>query len=87
MLARLLHLVAEGGVHSYEDLAERLLVSPSLLEAMLAELARLGYLKAVADGCEGRCAGCPVGGCAVATPGRIWVLTEKGSRVAGRPAP
>lgn len=82
MLERLLHLAAEGGVHSYQDLAERLSVSLPLLEAMLADLARLGYLRAVEGGCTAQCTGCPMGGCAVAAPGRIWVLTAKGSRAA-----
>ncbi len=82
MLERLLQLVAEGGVHSYEDLSQRLSISQALLEAMLEDLARLGYLRAVGDGCAGHCTGCSIGSCSVAGSGRLWSLTEKGTRAA-----
>ncbi len=87
MLEKVLQLVAEGGSHSYEDLARQLSVSPPLLDAMLADLVRLGYLRAVNGHCAGQCTGCPLGACAVTAAGRLWVLTEKGSRAAGRPGP
>jgi hypothetical protein len=82
MLDRLLQLVAEGGIHSYEDLSQRLSISQALLEAMLEDLARLGYLRAVGNECAGHCTGCPIGSCSVAGPGRLWSLTEKGARAA-----
>jgi hypothetical protein len=48
---------------------------------MLQDLARMGYLRPVADGCEGQCAGCPLAGtCAIGGPARVWTLTEKGQR-------
>ena len=79
MLERLLSLVGQGGVHSYTDLARQLDVSEDLLEQMLQDLARMGYLRPVADGCEAHCAGCPmVGTCAIGGPTRVWTLTEKG---------
>ena len=81
MLEELLELVAEGGVHSYEDLTQRLSITRPLLEAMLEDLARLGYLRAVGDECGDRCSACPVGSCSVAGPGRLWSLTDKGARV------
>lgn len=84
MLERLLQLVAEGGVHSYEDLTGHLSISQPLLEVMLEDLARLGYLRAVGDGCGGQCAACSMGGCSVAGPARLWSLTEKGVRAAAR---
>jgi hypothetical protein len=84
MLERLLELVAEGGVHSYEDLTRRLSISPALLQAMLEDLARLGYLRAVSDGCSEKCSACSIGRCAVTGPGRLWTLTDKGSRVTAR---
>jgi hypothetical protein len=86
MLESLLQLVAEGGIHSYEDLVRQLSISQPLLEAMLEDLSRLGYLRRVGDGCEGQCTGCAVGGCSVAGPGRIWSLTERGARAAARAA-
>jgi hypothetical protein len=80
MLEQLLQLVARGGAHSYEDLIEYLSTSQPLLEMMLEDLVRLGYLRAVDGGCEGNCAGCSVGGCSVTGPGRLWTLTDKGVR-------
>ena len=82
-LEDLLRLVAEGGVHSYEELAAALSVSLPLLEAMLENLARLGYLRSAEAACGQDCDGCPLGGCSVAGRGRLWVLTEKGARTAG----
>ena len=80
MLERLLTLVGQGGVHSYADLARQLDVSEELLEQMLQDLERMGYLRPVADGCEAHCADCPLGeACAIGGPTRVWTLTEKGS--------
>jgi hypothetical protein len=84
MLEELLKAVAEGGVHSYEDLTRRLSISQPLLVAMLEDLARLGYLRPAGDCCEANCAGCPLGGCSVAGPGHLWSLTEKGAQAASR---
>jgi hypothetical protein len=84
MIENLLQAVAEGGVHSYEELAGRLSISLPLLEMMLEDLGRLGYLRAVHSGCEDGCSHCSVGGCSIAGPGRLWALTEKGAVAAGR---
>ena len=84
MIDQLLRLVAEGGVHSYQDLTSHLAISQPLLEMMLEDLARRGYLRSVGDGCGGHCGGCAAGGCSIAGPARIWTLTEKGSRAAAR---
>jgi hypothetical protein len=82
MLEELLQLVAEGGAHSYEDLAEHLSISQPMLEAMLENLARLDYLRSVDGGCREQCTACHASGCAVAGPGRLWTLTDKGARSA-----
>ncbi len=79
MLQKLLERVATGGVHSYAELCRELDVSEGLLEQMLMDLERMGYLKRVGTSCEGHCAGCPLSGtCAVGRPGQVWMLTEKG---------
>lgn len=80
LLEQLLGLVADGGLSTCAELARSLSVSRSLLEAMLEELARLGYLRRVASGCAGHCAGCSVAG-----RGRAWALTEAGARAASQP--
>jgi len=82
MLEKLLQLVAQGGIHSYKDLTNRLSVPMPLLEAMIEDLARMGYLKVVEDNCKGHCSGCSIGSCSITGPGRLWSLTEKGARVA-----
>jgi DNA-binding HxlR family transcriptional regulator len=87
VLEQLLQLVAEGGVHSYEDLMARLSISQPMLEAMLDDLGRLGYLRPVNDRCEGQCSGCSVGRCSVSGPGRLWSLTDKGAKAASHLSP
>jgi len=52
MLMRLLQLVAEGGVHSYTTIAGQLDVSTGLLEQMLRDLARMGYIAPVGGACD-----------------------------------
>jgi DNA-binding IscR family transcriptional regulator len=86
MLMRLLQLVAEGSVHSYATLAGRLDVSTGLLEQMLQDLARMGYVAPVGGACDtSQCHHCPLGGgCATDAQGNVWVLTAKGAQAAGR---
>ena len=83
MLARLLALIAEGNQHTAGDLAAALGVSRELVEAMLAELQRQGYLAAPPTACTAACAACPLqNGCrpVESSTGGITVL-------APRPAP
>jgi hypothetical protein len=84
VIEQLLRMVAEGGIHSYDELAQRLSISQPLLEVMLEDLARLGYLNAVQNGCGGHCGACQMSGCAVVGTRRLWALTDKGVRAAGR---
>ena len=78
-MQKLLELVAEGGVHSYTELARQLGVSEGLLEQMIEDLARMGYLQPVAGDCHSKCAGCSLAEtCAIGGPTRVWTLTEKG---------
>ena len=84
MIDQLLGFLKEGGAISYEDLAKRLSISIPLLEMMLEDLSRLGYLRPVNMECGGHCAGCSIGSCAITGPGRLWTLTDKGARAAAR---
>lgn len=82
MLETLLKLLAGGGAHTPESLARELGTSRDMVERMLADLARLGYLEPAGGACEARCAGCPSASvCAVGTPQRVWALTEKARRM------
>jgi len=90
MLERLLELLATGGVHTPGELAARLGVSDGLLDQMLADLSRMGYLRQVGDmACSpspdaltGRCGGCSLASACTAgqSGGRVWALTGKNLR-------
>jgi hypothetical protein len=84
MIEQLLGFLTDGGAHSYEDLAKRLSVSIPLLEMMLEDLSRLGYLRPVDSDCGTHCASCSIGSCSITGPGRLWALTDKGAKAAGR---
>jgi DNA-binding Lrp family transcriptional regulator len=89
MLIRLLELLREGGTRRIRNLADELDTTPELIEAMLEELARLGYLRRVGAECSAECATCPMSGMCVAggpshhkSSGQglaAWVLAEQGS--------
>jgi predicted ArsR family transcriptional regulator len=78
-MTRLLRLLQAGGTRRLDDLANNLETTPQMVEAMLEELSRLGYLRQVGSGCSERCDACPMAGkCQVASGGRVWTLTERG---------
>ena len=82
-MRELIRVIAEGQAHSQVELARRLGVSEGLVEQMLKDLARMGYLEPIA-GCADQCAACPLARmCIVGRPRRAWVLTEKGQRAVG----
>jgi len=79
LLQRLLEAVARGGTHTRSELARELGVSQELLQGMIDDLARRGYLRPTGEGCDEHCATCLLHDtCAVGSPGQIWALTEKG---------
>jgi hypothetical protein len=83
MLEKLLRLVATGGVHSHAVLVRELGVTEALLDSMIEELVRLGYLRLAEGTCPSRCEGCPRSDtCGIGGGGRLWVLTERGTRAA-----
>ena len=78
MLEQLLKMVATGGIHSYAQLARDLNVSEALLEQMLEDLERMGYLQRMDAACDSHCDHCGVpANCTVRGPEHIWELTEK----------
>jgi predicted ArsR family transcriptional regulator len=79
VLNRLLELLRSGGTRRVADLARDLDTTPELVEVMLEDLCRMGYLKRVGGACGGKCAACPMAGmCAVGGDEQLWVSTEKG---------
>jgi predicted ArsR family transcriptional regulator len=80
MLSKLIELLLAGGTHRVSDIAHSLGTTPQLVEAMLEDLTRMGYLRQLGTQCEGQCKMCPVAGmCTAEANGRVWTLTEKGS--------
>ncbi len=72
MLEQLLKTLAEGGAHSYPELTRVLGVSDELLERMIEDLARMGYLKAVDARCQGKCARCAAAEtCSIGGPSKV----------------
>lgn len=82
MLHELLSIVCSGGVHSLRQLAQQLDVSEALLESMINDLARMGYLNPLQAECASNCNGCPVDGtCSIGGSDRVWALTEAGRKL------
>lgn len=80
MLNKLLELLQSGGTHRVADLARALDATPELVEAMLDDLMRMGYLRQIGGECGRSCAGCSLAGlCAAGDRGRVWGLTERGA--------
>jgi len=78
MLEKLLELLKQGGSHRVVDLAEALDTTPALVDAMLEDLGRMGYLKTMEDSCSAKCESCPVAGlCTSGSSGRVWILSGK----------
>jgi hypothetical protein len=87
MLVRLLKLIARGGAQRPASLAAELGVPMELLDQMLRDLERMGYLAGVV--CPpAACAHCSASGPSCAPPAggtvQLWRLTETGLRAAER---
>jgi len=79
MLDRLLAVLARGGPHSLAELRQELSISQPLLEQLIQDLTRRGYLRLAVSDCRSHCEGCSLmGTCVPDGPGRLWALTEKG---------
>jgi primosomal protein N' len=84
-LAVLLRELASGRPLSLDDLARAADAPPDLLEQMLLDLERAGYVRRVDCAQANHCADCPsAAACVDHTGGRIWAVTDKGFRAAKR---
>ena len=82
-LEGLLSRLVSGKVLTLAGLAADLRISPGLLEQMLRDLDRGGYIHAIEASCDEPCQDCPYqGNCRVTHGERIWTVTEKGFRAA-----
>ena len=69
------------------DLARELDTTPALVEVMLEDLGRMGYLKRVVSSCGEGCGECSLAGlCATEANGQVWTLTEKISEMQMEPS-
>lgn len=83
MLNQLLKITAQGGIHSIKDLAKEFDITESLVQTILEDLERMGYLQRIGATCAGRCEHCETSaGCTFSTGGKIWSLTQAGLRQA-----
>lgn len=84
MLIRLLQLIdGAGGTLPLSALAQELGADQALVESMIGDLVRLGYLAPVTPGCAGgSCRHCPQrSACAIPSQARLWALTERGRQM------
>jgi DNA-binding IscR family transcriptional regulator len=80
MLNQLLELLRAGGTRRVADLARELDTTSELVEVMLEDLCRMGYLKQVGGKCGGKCAACPMAGmCAAGSQGQLWAFVTADS--------
>jgi predicted ArsR family transcriptional regulator len=82
MLNKLLALLNEGGTQRVSDLAQELGTTAELVEAMLEDLERMGYIKSVNGSCSDKCATCPMAdSCAAGAGGeQIWTLVDRSKK-------
>jgi len=81
MLEHVLDLLRSGGVQRITDLAEELKTTPELVEAMLDQLAHMGYVRVLKSECHSGCDSCSLAEmCTSASSGRAWALTDDQAR-------
>jgi hypothetical protein len=79
MLEKLLERISQGGSFSKQSLARELGIGIELLESMLADLVRAGYLRQVERCGESECSGCPTAATCKPRP-KVWMLVRKGGK-------
>jgi len=85
MLTQLLTLIQQGAARSKADLARQMNVSPALLEEMIQQLVKLGYLQDLACASD-HCDACAAkGGCFTGAGQHFWILTAKGRSGVNQP--
>jgi Mn-dependent DtxR family transcriptional regulator len=77
MLDQLLDIIRSGGTRRVTDMAGELQTTPEMVEAMLDQLAKMGYLRVIGSEDNTTCDGCSMANlCSSGTGGRVWALTE-----------
>lgn len=84
MLIELIKAISRHPLANLDQLSEELKVTPLLLENMVADLSKRGYLKSY-ESCRSACDNCSLSsGCEGHDHPKIWMLTEKGLALAQR---
>lgn len=84
MLINLLKAINHHPFSSLEQLGQEMKVSPDLMDDMVANLSKRGYLKSYEE-CQSACEHCSLStNCEGHAHPRIWTLTEKGRQLANR---
>jgi len=81
MIKKLLSIIKEGKVHSIREMAQTLNVSQNLVEQMISDLVRKGYLKEQPQECSQLCGDCSLNQLCLHNDDQslnpsIWVLTK-----------
>ncbi|MBC7236558.1 MAG: hypothetical protein H5T69_12030 [Chloroflexi bacterium] len=83
ILETLLERLASGRIYTLKELATELDVAPGLVEQMIHDLERGGYLESAQVSCDAACEHCDKNmPCRLVHGGRIWSVTDKGLRAA-----
>ena len=78
MLEQILKQIQQGGAASLPAMARQLKVSEALVEQMLAELTRLGYLRLLEPCNQGACTRCPQhSDCSTRRPAKTWTIVKE----------
>jgi DNA-binding IclR family transcriptional regulator len=86
MLRRLLLRMRDRGLCQPAELARHLSVSEALVQSMLIELERQGYVTSTAVSAEYQCGACPLRMACTVKGTRLWTLTPKGTGQTSPPA-
>jgi hypothetical protein len=79
LMQELLDLVSKENLATPKLLAQRLNISQDLIEMMVADLERAGYLQVATGNCNG-CTGCGIQKACDSPASRLWFRTDKPSQ-------
>lgn len=84
MLIKILQIIHRYPLATMEQIQEELSVSAEMLNSMVADLVKKGYLKSY-ESCASACDHCSLSSaCGGQSHPKIWMLTDKGNDLARR---
>lgn len=82
MLRKILLCIRDRGLCHQGEIARYLGISSGLVQSMLAELERKGYVSSTAVSTDHYCHACPLRMTCTVRRSRLWALTAKGTELA-----